>query len=119
MFARFVTLLPLAALAAVAAAAPNVLEARTGAATCSSGSEYCCNQKFAVRHNPSNFKGGPLGLIDVLLGLGVNAGVQCSPITIIGALSNGAQCTQQTACCENVQQNGLVNVACSPVAVPV
>ncbi|KAF8139611.1 hypothetical protein EV363DRAFT_1310100 [Boletus edulis] len=84
MFARFVTLLPLAAIAAVAAAAPN---------------------KFA---NPSSFKEGPLGLIDVLLGLGVNAGVH-----------NGAQCTQQTACCENVQQNGLVNVACSPVAVPV
>ncbi|KAF8139622.1 fungal hydrophobin [Boletus edulis] len=116
MFARFVTLLPLAALAAVAAAAPNVLEARTGAATCNSGSVYCCNQTF---DNPSTFEEGPLALIGVLLGLGVNAGVQCSPITIIGALSNGAQCTQQTACCENVQQNGLVNVACSPVAVPV
>ncbi|KAF8448058.1 hypothetical protein L210DRAFT_2834811 [Boletus edulis BED1] len=134
MFARFVTLLPLAALAAVAAAAPNVLEART-ATSCNSGSEYCCNQKFDVRHlialpspwmthksihsqNPSTFKEGPLGLIDVLLGLGVNAGVQCSPITIIGALSNGAQCTQQTACCENVHQNGLVNIECSPIAVP-
>ncbi|KAF8123565.1 fungal hydrophobin [Boletus edulis] len=114
MFARFVTLLPLAALAAVAAAAPNMLEART--ATCNSGSEYCCNQKF---DNPSTFEKDPLSLLGVLLGLGANAGVQCSPITIIGALNNGAQCTQQTACCEDVHQNGLVNVACSPIAVPV
>ncbi|KAF8136264.1 fungal hydrophobin [Boletus edulis] len=113
MFARFVTLLPLAALAAVAAAGPNVLKART--ATCNSGSEYCCNEKF---DNVSTFEKDPLSLIGVLLGLGVNAGVQCSPITIIGALSNGAQCTQQTACCENVHQNGLVNIGCSPIAVP-
>ncbi|KAF8435967.1 fungal hydrophobin-domain-containing protein [Boletus edulis BED1] len=114
MFARSVALLPLAALAAVAAAAPNVLEART-ATTCNSGSEYCCNQKF---DNVSTFENDPLSLIGVLLGLGVNAGVQCSPITIIGALSNGAQCTQQTACCEDVHQNGLVNIGCSPIAVP-
>ncbi|KAG6375852.1 hydrophobin 2 [Boletus reticuloceps] len=116
MFARFVTLLPIAALAAVAAAAPNVLEARTTAPVCNSGSQYCCNQKFS---NPMDFKGGPLGLLGVLLGLGVNAGVECTPVTVIGLLSNGAQCTQQTVCCNDVKQNGLVNVACSPVAVPV
>ncbi|KAG6375855.1 fungal hydrophobin [Boletus reticuloceps] len=114
MFARFVTLLPIAALVAVAAAAPNALEART-ASTCNSGSVSCCNQKFS---NPSTFSGGPLGLLGVLLGLGVNAGVSCSPITIIGLLNNGGQCTQQTACCSNVEQNGLINIACSPIAVP-
>ncbi|KAG6375844.1 P-loop containing nucleoside triphosphate hydrolase protein [Boletus reticuloceps] len=91
MFARFVTLLPIAALAAVAAAAPNVLEARTTAPVCNSGSQYCCNQKFS---NPMDFKGGPLGLLGVLLGLGVNAAVECTPVTVIGALSN-AQISSQ------------------------
>ncbi|KAF8437069.1 fungal hydrophobin-domain-containing protein [Boletus edulis BED1] len=111
MFARFVTLLPLAALVAVATAA------EAPAATCSSGSVYCCNQKFS---NSSTFeKKDPVGVIDVLLGLGVNVGVQCSPITVIGALSNGAQCTKQTACCKDVKQNGLVNFSCAPVAAPV
>ncbi|KAF8437522.1 fungal hydrophobin-domain-containing protein [Boletus edulis BED1] len=115
MFARFVTIVPLAALAAVAAAAPNALEARN-APTCNSGSVYCCNQEFS---NTSSFGGGLLGLLGLLNGIGVNAGIACTPITIIGALSNGAQCTQQTACCSNVNQNGLVNVACSPIAIPV
>ncbi|KAF8129201.1 fungal hydrophobin [Boletus edulis] len=115
MFARFVTIAPLVALAAVAAAAPNGLEARTGGSTCNSGSIYCCNQKF---DNTSSFGGGLLGLLGILNGLGLNLGVQCSPITVIGLLSNGAQCTQQTACCTNVNQNGLINIACSPIAIP-
>ncbi|KAF8437523.1 fungal hydrophobin-domain-containing protein [Boletus edulis BED1] len=116
MFARFVTIAPLVALAAVAAAAPNALEARTGGSTCNSGSVYCCNQEFS---NTSSFGGGLLGLLGLLNGIGVNAGIACTPITIIGALSNGAQCTQQTACCSNVNQNGLVNIACTPIAIPV
>ncbi|KAF8437528.1 fungal hydrophobin-domain-containing protein [Boletus edulis BED1] len=113
MFARFVTLLPLAALAAVVAAAPNVLEAR---ATCSSGSEYCCNQELS---NPATFEKDSASLLGLLLGLGANVGAECTPITVIGALSNGAQCTQQTACCDHVNQNGLINIGCSNFNVPV
>ncbi|KAF8437520.1 fungal hydrophobin-domain-containing protein [Boletus edulis BED1] len=67
--------------------------------------------------NPSSF-GGLSGLLGLLNGIGINAGIECTPVTVIGLLSNGAQCTQQTACCTNVKQNGLINVACSPIAIP-
>jgi hypothetical protein len=41
------------------------------------------------------------GVLDgVLSGLGVAAGVTCTPITALG-LSSGAQCTQQAVCCTN------------------
>ncbi|KAF8437552.1 hypothetical protein L210DRAFT_3546069 [Boletus edulis BED1] len=122
MFARFVTLLPLAALAVVAAAAPNAPEART-TPTCSSGVMYCCNQLFSVRHlfslpspwmthesirsQNTSFFTGPYGLLGPLYGLVFNAGVQCTAIYVVGILSSGAQCNQQTACCDNVNQVSL------------
>ncbi|KAG6379687.1 P-loop containing nucleoside triphosphate hydrolase protein [Boletus reticuloceps] len=85
MFARFVTLLPLAALAAVVAAAPNAPEARTTAPVCNSGSEYCCNQKFS---NKTDFTKDPASLIGLLLSVPLNLGVSCTPVTVIGGLNN-------------------------------
>ncbi|KAF8120609.1 hydrophobin [Boletus edulis] len=98
MFARFVTLLPLAALAVVAAAAPNAPDART-TPTCNTGAVYCCNQESIRSQNTSLFT-GPYGLV-------FNAGVQCTAIYVVGVLSSGAQCTQQTPCCNNVNQVSL------------
>jgi hypothetical protein len=49
MFSRLATLLPIAALVAVAAAAPNAVEARDE--TCSTSNQSCCNtDQLAVRH---------------------------------------------------------------------
>jgi hypothetical protein len=49
MFSRLATLLPIAALVAVAAAAPNAVEARD--TTCSTSDQACCNTtQLPVRH---------------------------------------------------------------------
>jgi hypothetical protein len=41
------------------------------------------------------------GVLDgILSGLGVAAGVTCTPITALG-IASGAQCTQQAVCCTN------------------
>ena len=49
MYFRFSTLLPVAALVAVAAAAPSELEARTGTSQCNTGSMECCTFTQTVR----------------------------------------------------------------------
>ena len=51
MFVRFSTLLPVAALVAVAAAAPGALEARTDS-SCNTGSQQCCVMTQTVRFPP-------------------------------------------------------------------
>ena len=51
MFIRFSTLLPVAALVAVAAAAPGALEARTDS-SCNTGSQQCCVMTQTVRFPP-------------------------------------------------------------------
>jgi len=112
MFIRFSTLLPVAALAAVAAAVPGALEARTDTSQCNTGSMNCC--AFTQTSTPTtlNYFSGLLGLalptVTGLLGLG------CSPITAIG-LGTGATCTQQPVCCTNNNFNGLINLGCSPI----
>ena len=106
MFIRFSSLLPIAALVAVAAA---------DSSQCNTGSQQCCVMTQTVRFvpphafalcadrptlqsNPTtlNYFSGLLGIalptIDGLLGLG------CSPITAIGT-GTGATCTQQPVCC--------------------
>ena len=52
MFIRFSTLLPVAALVAVAAAAPGALEARTDSSSCNTGSQQCCVTTQTVRIFP-------------------------------------------------------------------
>ena len=48
MFIRFSTLLPVAALVAVAAAAPSALEARQSSSQCNTGPIQCCNSTQEV-----------------------------------------------------------------------
>ena len=49
MYIRFAALLPVAALAAVAAAMPNALEARWDTSQCNNGEIQCCNSTEEVK----------------------------------------------------------------------
>lgn len=49
MFTRLITVLPIVALAAVAAAVPNGLEARDEVCSTHNALDYCCTQELIVR----------------------------------------------------------------------
>ncbi|KAI9573145.1 hydrophobin [Boletus coccyginus] len=109
------TLLPVAALVAVVAAAPSELEARTdGVSQCNTGSMQCCATTQSSTSTTLNYFSSLLGIalpsIDGLLGFG------CSPITVIGT-GTGASCTQQPVCCTGNNFNGLINLGCSPINI--
>ncbi|KAH0830203.1 hydrophobin 2 [Lanmaoa asiatica] len=112
MFIRFSALLPVAALAAVVAAAPSELEARTGSSQCNTGSMQCCATTTSASDPVA---AALLGLLGIVVGdITATVGLNCSPITVIG-LGSGSTCTQQPVCCTDVYQNGLINVGCSPL----
>ncbi|KIJ60366.1 hypothetical protein HYDPIDRAFT_117274 [Hydnomerulius pinastri MD-312] len=104
-------LLPIAALAAVATAAPNALVGRD---QCNTGSISCCNQTYSSTSTSITSLLGLLGIVlgpvEGLLGLG------CSPITVVGT-GSGAQCTQQPVCCTGNTFNGLINIGCTPINI--
>ena len=134
MFSRLATLLPVAALVAVAAAAPGSSTSggssggssgsSSGSTTCSTGYQTCCNtSQTTVRHFPhpfpwmsyeficlqsgfglSSLTGG--SVLSLLDGTTVLAGLTCDPITVIGALT-GSSCTQQTVCCVDTSSVSL------------
>ena len=55
MFIRFASLLPIAALVAVVAGAPNALEARNGGSSeCNTGTLQCCNSVSTVSFSRSS-----------------------------------------------------------------
>ncbi|KAF8553768.1 fungal hydrophobin [Imleria badia] len=112
MYTRFSTILPVAALVVVAAAAPTELEVRNGSSECNTGSMQCCLSTQTSTTTTLNQLGGLLGIvlptIEGLIGLG------CSPITAIG-LGSGASCTEQPVCCTGNTFNGFINLGCSPL----
>ncbi|KAH0830199.1 fungal hydrophobin [Lanmaoa asiatica] len=113
MYIRFSALIPVAALAAAAAAAPSELAVRQ-TSQCNTGSMHCCSTTTSA-NNPAI--AGLLGLLGIAIGdLTSTVGVACSPITGTG-LGSGSSCTQQPVCCNNVYQNGLINLGCSPINI--
>ncbi|KAI9570781.1 hydrophobin, partial [Boletus coccyginus] len=107
MYTRFCTLLSVAALVAVTAAAPSLLEARDGDAQCV---KQCCASTETVRFSRSSCCRSSLGLalpdVDGLIAL------NCVPITETG--TGGATCTQKPVCCTKNDFNGEVNLGCKP-----
>ncbi|EFY94798.1 hydrophobin 1 [Metarhizium robertsii] len=89
------------ALAAVAAAIPTQ-QPSSNEMNCDSG-VYCCNK---VAQNT--------GIVVPIDALSSTCGDTLKLVTV-DALND--KCTSQTVCCNNVQQNGLVNVACTPIDV--
>ncbi|KAF8508462.1 hydrophobin 2 [Hysterangium stoloniferum] len=79
------------------------------------GSPQCCN---TVGSATSPSVANQLGLLGIAVQAlnGVNIGLGCTPITVIG-LGQGADCSQHPVCCTNVKQDGLVNVGCTPITL--
>ncbi|KAN0073728.1 hypothetical protein V8E55_011982 [Tylopilus felleus] len=111
MFSRLATLLPFAALVAVATAAPSAVKARNGGgSTCSTGNTICCNNAFS---NPLTFVPLAGSLISAIIS--ADAGITCSPISVLAV--SGTSCTSQVACCDNDNFNSLIGVNCSPINI--
>ncbi|KAK9439981.1 hypothetical protein VB005_04600 [Metarhizium brunneum] len=89
------------ALAAVAAAIPTQ-QPSSNEMECNSGS-YCCNK---VAQNT--------GIVVPIDALTAACG---GTLKFVTADVLNDECTSQTVCCNNVKQSGMVNVACSPIAV--
>jgi len=115
-------LLPVLALSSVVAAAPEPIAARTGS-SCSNGTLQCCTSTFDVSchtfllpemtinrltflskatQNNLNLLTGLLGIVANIPLVGPLLALNCSPITVLG-LGTGANCAQQTVCCQNTQ----------------
>ncbi|OAA72342.1 Hydrophobin [Cordyceps fumosorosea ARSEF 2679] len=39
---------------------------------------------------------------------------KCTKVNVL-AVPIGSECKDQTVCCQNVQQNGFLNIACTPI----
>ncbi|KAL4076447.1 fungal hydrophobin-domain-containing protein [Scleroderma yunnanense] len=105
-------LLPVVALSSVVAAAPAAIAARDN--SCSSGTLQCCNTVMDSTSSSAGVLAGLLGIVSPLLG--PLMGVNCSPITGVG-VGTGANCVQQTVCCQNTQFNGLINIGCIAINI--
>ncbi|KAL4061877.1 fungal hydrophobin-domain-containing protein [Scleroderma yunnanense] len=106
-------LLPVVALSSVVAAAPEPISAR-GGSSCSNGTLQCCTSTFDATQSNLNLLTGLLGIVASVPLVGPLLALNCSPITGLG-LGTGANCAQQTVCCQNDQFTGLINVGCTNV----
>ncbi|KID59174.1 hydrophobin-like protein, partial [Metarhizium majus ARSEF 297] len=86
------------ALAAVAAAIPTSHSSSNDENKCD-GQVRCCNKEAVGQILP----------VDAL-------DSYCASLLSVLDILNG-KCDQQTVCCSNVQQYGVVNVACNPINV--
>ncbi|KAF9039293.1 fungal hydrophobin [Panaeolus papilionaceus] len=82
--------------------------------SCNVGSVQCCNSM----HTPGSYSESAIA---ALVGVNVQditgqVGLQCNPITGIGA-GTGANCASSPVCCEKNFSNQLVGVNCTPVTV--
>ncbi|KAF5343160.1 hypothetical protein D9757_014199 [Collybiopsis confluens] len=98
--AAFVT----AAIASLAAASPTPRD------TCSTGPIQCCNTVMSENNPVIGLLSGLLGI--VLPNLGLNVGLQCSPISLLGL--GGGACSAQAVCCED-NSSSLISIGCLPI----
>ncbi|SJL06634.1 related to Fruiting body protein SC1 [Armillaria ostoyae] len=96
----------------IATLTTSVMAAPGTTPSCNTGPVQCCN---SVQSSSAPGVGFLLGLLGIVLGGNTQVGLGCSPLSVVGLLNSGAQCSQQTVCCENNDFNGLVNVGCTPI----
>jgi len=107
MFARVLTLLPLALLVSA-----SHLEARD---QCTTGDQFCCDSVQTLDQANAILTGLGQSVVSAATQAGGLVGITCSSITGVGL--GGNSCTQQTVCCTGNNFNGLVNVGCSPISI--
>ncbi|KAG2125948.1 hydrophobin [Suillus clintonianus] len=108
MLARFFAVASLAALAV----ATSPLALRDG--QCNTGNIQCCQSSTTTSNY--NEAARSVGLAEIAAEVVGNVGLNCSPITVIGA-GSGASCNQQPMCCSGNKMNGLVNIGCTPINI--
>ncbi|KAH9848748.1 hydrophobin [Lenzites betulinus] len=107
MFANTI-LFAAAAFTALAAATP----VPQASGSCNTGPISCCQD---VRSADDHSVATLLGLLGVVVhDLTASVGLQCSPISVIGA-SSGNGCSATPVCCENNNVGGLISVGCVPI----
>ncbi|KAF9048625.1 fungal hydrophobin-domain-containing protein [Panaeolus papilionaceus] len=109
MLAKIATLF-IAASAALSAAATPI------DSSCNVGSVQCCNSM----HAPGSYSQSAIAALVGVVAQDISGqvGLQCNPITGIGA-GVGANCASAPVCCEKNFTNQLVGVNCTPVTVGV
>ncbi|PBK98573.1 hypothetical protein ARMGADRAFT_1075407 [Armillaria gallica] len=89
-----------AAVVMIATLTTSVMSApATATDQCNSGSLKCCNTQD---------KNTPFDL--TLVG-------SCSPLSALGLFASGAECKQQTVCCENNDVKAVIAVSCVPITI--
>ncbi|KJA29558.1 hypothetical protein HYPSUDRAFT_195940 [Hypholoma sublateritium FD-334 SS-4] len=84
----------------------------TTTSECDTGDAQCC-QSLQNPSDPST--SDLLGTLGVVVqGLTAQVGLTCTPISVLAIA--GQSCTAQPACCTGDSFNGLVNLACTPIA---
>ncbi|KAH9849340.1 fungal hydrophobin-domain-containing protein [Lenzites betulinus] len=79
--------------------------------SCSAGDIQCCK---TIESASSDAGSALLGLLGVAVqGDDVLLGLNCTPITVIGA--GGASCNENFVCCENNNVGGMISIGCVPV----
>ncbi|PBK62623.1 fungal hydrophobin [Armillaria solidipes] len=89
------------------------LLASAGDAGCTTGQINCCQQVESAESNVAQALSGLLGI--ALGALGLNVGLTCSPISVIGI--GGNSCSAQTVCCTGNSFNGLIALGCTPINI--
>ncbi|KAJ3772478.1 fungal hydrophobin [Lentinula raphanica] len=79
--------------------------------SCTTGPIQCCDSTETAGSSAGSSLLGLLGI--VIEDLNVLLGINCSPITIIGA--SGSSCSAQTVCCEDNAVGGLISIGCIPI----
>ncbi|KAL1940841.1 hypothetical protein VTO73DRAFT_7882 [Trametes versicolor] len=79
--------------------------------SCSTGPIQCCKSTESASSASGTALLGLLGI--VVEGVDVLLGLDCSPITVIGA--GGGACSANAVCCENNNVGGLISIGCVPV----
>ncbi|KAH0831232.1 hydrophobin [Lanmaoa asiatica] len=85
----------------------------TPGGSCNTGSIQCCTQHgYTGSSDPVDSLVGALG---INVGAGVLAGLNCSPLSVVGV--GGNSCAQQPVCCSDNTYNGIINIGCSPINI--
>ncbi|KAI0360663.1 fungal hydrophobin [Trametes cingulata] len=97
--------------ARVAVASVLALPLLAAAQSCNTGPIQCCN---SVESADSAAVAGILSVLGVVLqDTTAQVGVQCSPISVVGA--GQSSCSAKPVCCENNNVGGLISIGCVPV----
>ncbi|KZT30289.1 hydrophobin [Neolentinus lepideus HHB14362 ss-1] len=106
----FTKVAAIAAIATLAAASP--VPGSSG--SCNTGPVQCCN---SVKSASDPTTAGLLGLLGIVVqDVTASVGLQCTPISVIGA-GSGASCSAQPVCCENNSYGSLISIGCVPVSL--